>query len=130
MLRRRTAPRNQEGVLSVRGYPHEEKNSTPKYTPEVLKRAIRLLEEVRAQHPSDWAAIQAIASKIGCNPETLRAWYRKHQDAQNPAAVAQQAQDARIKALERENYERKRSNEILRKAAAFFAQAELDRKPK
>ena len=68
------------------------------------ERAIRLLEEVRAQHPSDRAAIQAIASKIGCNPETLRAWYRKHQDAQNPAAVAQQAQDARIKALERENY--------------------------
>ena len=76
------------------------------------------------------SAIQAIASKTGCNPETLRAWYRKHQDAQNPAAVAQQAQDARIKALEREIYELKRSNEILRKAAAFFAQAELDRKPK
>ena len=74
--------------------------------------------------------IQAIASKIGCNPETLRAWYRKHQDAQNPAAVAQQAQDARIKALEREIYELKRSNEILRKAAAFFARAEPGRKPK
>ncbi len=108
----------------------KKKTAPPKYTPEVRERAIRLLEEVRAQHPSDWAAIQAIACKIGCNPETLRAWYRKHQDAQNPAAVAQQAQDARIKALERENYELKRSNEILRKAAAFFAQAELDRKPK
>ena len=98
----------------------KKKTAPPKYTPEVRERAIRLLEEVRAQHPSDWAATQAIASKIGCNPETLRAWYRKHQDAQNPAAVAQQAQDARIKALERENYERKRSNEILRKAAAFL----------
>ena len=106
----------------------KKKTAPPKYTPEVRERAIRLLEEVRAQHPSDRAAIQAIASKIGCNPETLRAWYRKHQDAQNPAAVAQQAQDARIKALERENYERKRSNEILRKAAAFFARAEPGRK--
>ena len=108
----------------------KKKTAPPKYTPEVRERAIRLLEEVRAQHPSDWSAIQAIASKIGCNPETLRAWYRKHQDAQNPAAVAQQAQDARIKALEREIYERKRSNEILRKAATFFAQAEPGRKPK
>ena len=98
----------------------KKKTAPPKYTPEVRERAIRLPGEVRAQHPSDWSAIQAIASKIGCNPETLRAWYRKHQDAQNPAAVAQQAQDARIKALERENYELKRSNEILRKAAAFF----------
>ena len=106
----------------------KKKTAPPKYTPEVRERAIRLLEEVRAQHPSDWSAIQAIASKIGCNPETLRAWYRKHQDAQNPATVAQQAQDARIKALERENYERKRSNEILRKAAAFFARAEPGRK--
>ena len=63
----------------------KKKTAPPKYTPEVRERAIRLLEEVRAQHPSDWSAIQAIASKIGCNPETLRAWYRKHQDTQNPA---------------------------------------------
>ena len=62
----------------------KKKTAPLKYTPEVRERAIRLLEEVRAQHPSDWSAIQAIASKIGCNPETLRAWYRKHQDAQNP----------------------------------------------
>ena len=59
----------------------KKKTAPPKYTPEVRERAIRLLEEVRAQHPSDWSAIQAIASKIGCNPETLRAWYRKHQAA-------------------------------------------------
>ena len=86
--------------------------------------------EVCTQYPSDRAAIQAVVSKTGCNPGTLRAGYCKHQDAQNPAAVVQQAQDARIKALEREIYELKRSNEILRKAAAFFAQAELDHKPK
>ena len=98
----------------------KKKTAPPKYTPEVRERAIRLLEEVRAQHPSDWSAIQAIASKIGCNPETLRAWYRKHQDAQNSATVAQQEQNARIKALERENYERKRSNEILRQAYAVL----------
>ena len=72
----------------------KKKTALPEYTSEVRERAIRLLEEVRVQHPSDCAAIQAIAPKIGCNPETLRAWYRKHQDAQNPATVAQQAQDA------------------------------------
>jgi len=62
----------------------KKKTALPKYTSEVRERAIRLLEEVRVQHPSDCAAIQAIAPKIGCNPETLRAWYRKHQDAKNP----------------------------------------------
>ena len=67
----------------------KKKTAPPKYTPEVRERAIRLPEEVRAQHPSDRAAIQAIASKTGCNSGTLRAWYRKHQDAQNPAIVAQ-----------------------------------------
>jgi ISMca3 transposase len=62
----------------------KKKTALPEYTSEVRERAIRLLEEVRVQHPSDCAAIQAIAPKIGCNPETLRAWYRKHQDAKNP----------------------------------------------
>ena len=71
----------------MRGYLHEEKTASPKYTPEVRERAILLLEEVRAQHPSDRAAIQAIAPKTGCNPGTLRAWHRKHQYAQNPATV-------------------------------------------
>ena len=60
----------------------------------------------------------------------LRVWYRKHQDMQNPTLVAKQAQDTRIKALKRENLELNRANEILRKAAAFFAQVEIDRKPK
>ena len=109
----------------MRGYPHEEKNSTPKYTPEVLKRAIRLLEEIRAQHPSDWADIQAVASKWLGHDAPGTASIRTHKTS---AAVAQQAQDARIKALERKIYERKRSNEILRKAAAFFARAEPGRK--
>ena len=70
--------------------------------PKIPSRSTRarcpVVEEARAQHPSDWAAILAIAPKIGCNPETLRAWYREHQDMQNPTLVAKQAQDARIKA--------------------------------
>ena len=82
----------------------KKKTAPPKYTPEVRERAIRLLEEVRAQHPSDRAAIQAIASKIGCNPETLRAWYRKHQDAQNrcrcPTSAGCPHQGARTRELQ------------------------------
>ena len=110
----------------MRGYSHEEKNSTPKIHP----RSARACHPATRRSPRTASFRLGCHPGVGCNPETLRAWYRKHQDAQNPAAVAQQAQDARIKALERENYELKRSNEILRKAAAFFAQAELDRKPK
>ena len=79
----------------------------------------------RYQHktllPSTWAAITAIASKIGCTPETLRAWHQKHLKQQNPVKL--QSDQQRIKQLERENKELQRANEILRKAAAFFAQA-------
>ena len=70
----------------------------PKIPPRSTRARCPVVEEARAQHPSDWAAILAIAPKIGCNPETLRAWYREHQDMQNPTLVAKQAQDARIKA--------------------------------
>ena len=69
----------------------------------------------------------AIAPKIGCAPETLRVWYQKHLDKDNPIKVLQVSQEERIKQLERENTQLQRANEILRKAAAFFAQAELDR---
>ena len=98
-----------------------------KYTPEIRERAVQLLIESEKDYPSNWAAITAIAPKIGCTPETLRVWYQKYLDKQNPVKVQQLLDQERIKQLERENKELQRANEILRKAAAFFAQAELDR---
>lgn len=106
------------------------KEKTLRYSPELRERAVRLVGEVHAQHSGEWAAIQSVAAKVGCTAETLRVWCRKHQNGQNPTAATVQEQDARIKMLERENRELQRANEILRKAAAFFAAAELDRKPK
>ena len=98
-----------------------------KYTPEIRERAVQLLIESEKDYPSNWAAITAIAPKIGCTPETLRVWYLKHLDQQNPAKVQQSSDQEKMKQTEREIKELKRANEILRKAAAFFAQAELDR---
>ena len=100
------------------------------YTPEIKERAVRMLVEASSHYPSTWSAIQAIASKIGCTPETLRSWHKRHIDQTIPANVQAQNQDQRIKDLERENRELKKANEIIRKAAAFFAQTELDRPPK
>ena len=100
------------------------------YSPEVRERAVRLVLTGEHEHKSRWAAIQSVAAKIGCTPETLRSWLLKMEvdSGANPGVTSEQA--ARMKELERENQELKRANEILRKAAAFFAQAELDRKPK
>ena len=97
------------------------------YTPEIKERAVRMLIEASGDYPSTWSAIQAIAPKIGCTSETLRSWHKKHIDKTIPANIQAQDQAARIKELERENKELKQANEIIRKAAAFFAQAELDR---
>ncbi|RVU80967.1 hypothetical protein EOL70_29495 [Leucothrix sargassi] len=97
------------------------------YPTEVKTRAVELLIESQKDYPSLWAAIQAIAPKFGCTPETLRSWHKKHLDQQNPVIVTAQSQAARIAELERENRELKQANEIIRKAAAFFAQAELGR---
>lgn len=99
----------------------------PKFSPEVRERAIRMVYEVRESHESQWAAIEAVASKIGCTAQTLSNWIRK---ASAPAAPATPATDARVKELEREVRELKRANEILKLASAFFAQAELDRRLK
>ena len=98
-----------------------------KYSTEIKNRAVELLIESQKDYPSLWAAIQAIAPKFGCTPETLRTWHRKHLAKQNPITVTSESQAARIAELERENRELKQANEIIRKAAAFFAQAELDR---
>lgn len=101
-----------------------------KYAPEVRERAIRMVREHGAEHSSQWAAIASIASKLGCTTETLRRWVRQaERDAgQRPGVTTDERQ--RLKELERENHELKRANEILRKASAYFAQAELDRRPK
>ena len=100
------------------------------YTTEVKTRAVKLLIESQKDYPSLWAAIQAIAPKFGCTPETLRSWHRKYLDTQNPTFVDQQNDKERIKQLEREIKELKQANEIIRKAAGIEAQAELGRKPK
>ncbi|MFA3645536.1 IS3 family transposase, partial [Acinetobacter baumannii] len=91
-----------------------------KYTPEIRERAVQLLIESEKDYPSNWAAITAIAPKIGCTPETLRVWYQKYLDKLNPVKVQQLSDQERIKQLECENKELQRANEILRKAAAFF----------
>ena len=94
------------------------------------ERAVRLVLTGEHEHKSRWAAIKSVASKIGCTPETLRSWVNKIEvDAgKRPGTTSDEA--VRLNELERENRELKRANEILKKAAAFFAQAELDRKPK
>ena len=100
------------------------------YPTEVKTRAIELLIESQKDYPSLWAAIQAIAPKLGCTPETLRSWHQKHLAKQNPVIVTTQSQATRIAELEREIKELKQANEIIRKAAGIEAQAKLDRKPK
>ena len=102
-------------------------NKSPKFSPEVRDRAIRMVYEIRESHDSQWAAIEAVASKIGCTAQTLSNWIRK---ANAPVVSATPATDTRVKVLEREVRELRRANEILRKASAYFAQAELDRRPK
>ena len=98
-----------------------------RYSPEVRERAVRLVFEQQGEHESQWAAIVSVAEKIGCTSETLRKWVRAAERQQIPEQRALDAERERVKALERENRELKKANEILRKAAAFFAQAELDR---
>jgi len=100
------------------------------YSDEVRERSVRLVFEQSERHGSQWKAIQSIASKIGCTPETLRRWVRQAEVDHGDRAGLTTEERKRLKALERENRELKRANEILRKASAFFAQAELDRKAK
>ena len=105
-------------------------NTSKRYSPEVRERAVRLVRETEQEHGSQWAAIQSIAAKIGCTHETLRRWVRQSEKDRGERAGLTTDEKALLKQLQRENRELKQANEILRKASAFFAQAELDRRPK
>jgi transposase-like protein len=94
------------------------------------ERAIRLVREHGAEHPSQWAAIGSIAGKLGCTAETLRKWVRQDERDTGRRGGLTTDERQRLKELEREVRELKRANEILRKASAYFAQAELDRRAK
>ena len=102
--------------------------TTNKYSPEVRERAVRLVLDNQGQHESRWSAILSISSKIGCAPQTLNEWVKKAEVERGDRAGITTEMAEKLKALERENRELKQANEILRKASAYFAQAELDRR--
>ena len=104
--------------------------SHKKFPPELRERAVRLVFEQQDVHESQWAAIVSIAEKMGCSSEALRKWVRQAERDTGKRAGVTTNERERMKELERENRELKRANEILRKASAYFAQAELDRRPK
>ncbi|PTQ83316.1 transposase [Nitrosospira multiformis] len=101
-----------------------------KFSPEVRERAVRMVLEHRGEYPSLWATIESIAPKIGCVPQTLNEWVRKHEVDNGVRDGVNSAERERVNELERENRELRRANEILKLASAFFAQAELDRRLK
>ena len=101
--------------------------TTNKFSPEVRERAVRMVLDHEGEHSSRWTAVQSIAAKIGCSPHTLLDWVKKTEvDSGTRAGVPSDVAE-RLKALERENRELRQANDILRKASAFFAAAELDR---
>ena len=104
--------------------------TTNKYSPEVRERAVRMVLDNTGQHESRWAAIVSVSEKIGCVAQTLNEWVKKAEVDSGKRAGFTTDMCERMKALERENRELRQANEILRKASAYFAQAELDRRPK
>jgi transposase-like protein len=105
-------------------------NKTNKFSPEVRERAVRLVQEHRGEYPSLWAAVESIAPKIGCVPQTLLEWVKRDAVDSGQREGLTTSERERVKALEREVKELRRANEILKTASAFFAQAELDRRLK
>jgi transposase len=106
------------------------KQTSNKFSLEVRARAFRMVLDHEAEHPSRWAAIVSIAAKIGCTPQTLLEWMKKAEVDNGKRAGVPTDMAEKLKALERENRELRQANEILRKASAYFAQAELDRRVK
>lgn len=105
-------------------------NKSNKFSPEVRERAVRLVQEHRGEYPSLWAAVDSIAPKIGCVPQTLLDWVKRHEVDGGVRAGVSTLEGQRVKELEREVKELRRANEILKLASAFFAQVELDRRLK
>jgi transposase len=104
------------------------KKTTNKFSAEVRERAVRMVRDHRGDYGSEWEVISSIAAKIGCTAQTLRNWVRQSERDAGERAGVSTDERARLKALERENRELRQANEILRKASAYFAQAELDRR--
>jgi transposase len=103
-------------------------NKSNKFSPEVRERAVRMVQEHRGEYPSLWLAVESIAPKIGCVPQTLLTWVKRHEVDSGTREGVTTADAQRMKELEREVKELRRANEILKVASAFFAQAELDRR--
>jgi transposase len=101
-----------------------------KFSPEVRECAVRLVREQRGEHPSLWASVESIAPKIGCTSQMLLEWFKRDEVDNGERKGVTTSERERLKALERENKELRRANEILKLASAFFAQAELDRRLK
>ena len=104
--------------------------TTNKFSPEDRTRAVRMVLDHTGEHPSRWAAVTSIAAKIGCTPQTLHEWVKKAEIDSGQRAGVPTDMAEKLKALERENRELRQANEILRKASAYFAMAELDRRSK
>jgi transposase len=106
------------------------KKTSNRFSPELRERAVRMVQEHGSDHASQWAAIGSIAAKIGCTTETLRQWVRQAERDGGQRSGPTTSERERIRTLERENRELRQANEILRKASAYFAMAELDRRSK